>query len=245
MALSVKELASLLSVLSEDTTQTQSFESLATSFHHYFTKQDHFKVGSSIVHTAECLNSPKGLDYFGTENKTVDKEECQRWDSLEPHQHNFSVGFMGLSASEHENYCRNPNDDIMPWCFTVNSRVRFQYCNIQECKKGNDCKITKTGSEYRGKQNRTRGGIPCQRWDTNTPHKPDPDIGFPGATLSAQENFCRNPNKFKSAPWCYTVDPNVRWQTCDIPLCFNGKNAQYLVEMSFKIYLELSELVSN
>lgn len=37
------------SVLSEDTTQTQSFESLATSFHHYFTKQDHFKVGSSIV----------------------------------------------------------------------------------------------------------------------------------------------------------------------------------------------------
>ncbi|XP_065940834.1 CCR4-NOT transcription complex subunit 11 isoform X3 [Magallana gigas] len=49
MALSVKELASLLSVLSEDTTQTQSFESLATSFHHYFTKQDHFKVGSSIV----------------------------------------------------------------------------------------------------------------------------------------------------------------------------------------------------
>ncbi|XP_048727465.1 CCR4-NOT transcription complex subunit 11-like isoform X1 [Ostrea edulis] len=49
MALSVKELASLLSVLSEDTTQTQSFESLAASFHHYFTKQDHFKVGSAIV----------------------------------------------------------------------------------------------------------------------------------------------------------------------------------------------------
>lgn len=39
----------IFSVLSEDTTQTQSFESLATSFHHYFTKQDHFKVGSSIV----------------------------------------------------------------------------------------------------------------------------------------------------------------------------------------------------
>ncbi|XP_069132414.1 CCR4-NOT transcription complex subunit 11-like isoform X1 [Argopecten irradians] len=49
MALTLKELASLLSVLSEDATQTQSFESLAASFHHYFTKQDHFKVGSALV----------------------------------------------------------------------------------------------------------------------------------------------------------------------------------------------------
>ncbi|XP_052801509.1 CCR4-NOT transcription complex subunit 11-like [Mya arenaria] len=49
MALSLKELASLLSVLSEDATQTQSFEQIATSFHHYFQKQDHFKVGSALV----------------------------------------------------------------------------------------------------------------------------------------------------------------------------------------------------
>ncbi|GFN96198.1 Ccr4-not transcription complex subunit 11 [Plakobranchus ocellatus] len=49
-ALTVKELASLLSVLSEDTTQAQNFESLATTFHHYFpNKQEHFKVGQSLV----------------------------------------------------------------------------------------------------------------------------------------------------------------------------------------------------
>ena len=37
------------SVLSEDATQTQTFEVLAAGFHHYFTKQDHYKVGSALV----------------------------------------------------------------------------------------------------------------------------------------------------------------------------------------------------
>ncbi|CAG2188942.1 CCR4-NOT transcription complex subunit 11 [Mytilus edulis] len=36
-------------VLSEDATQTQTFEGLAAGFHHYFTKQDHYKVGSALV----------------------------------------------------------------------------------------------------------------------------------------------------------------------------------------------------
>ncbi|XP_052211827.1 CCR4-NOT transcription complex subunit 11-like isoform X2 [Dreissena polymorpha] len=49
MALSMKELASLLSVLSEDATPSQSFEQIATSFQHYFQKQDYFKVGSALV----------------------------------------------------------------------------------------------------------------------------------------------------------------------------------------------------
>ncbi|KAK7487850.1 hypothetical protein BaRGS_00020897 [Batillaria attramentaria] len=49
MALHVKDLASLLVVLSEDATQTQTFEALSTSLHHYFDKKDFFKVGSAIV----------------------------------------------------------------------------------------------------------------------------------------------------------------------------------------------------
>jgi len=49
MALSLKDLSSLLSVLSEDATQTQSFDALATSLHHYFNKQDYFKVGTALV----------------------------------------------------------------------------------------------------------------------------------------------------------------------------------------------------
>eukprot|EP00105_Crassostrea_gigas_P034028 XP_019918176.1 PREDICTED: uncharacterized protein LOC105317207 [Crassostrea gigas] len=171
--------------------------------------------------SAECLTSPKGFDYFGTENRTVDNIDCQRWDTVKPHQHSFSKGFMGLSASEHENYCRNPDDDKLPWCYTVNSKIKFQYCNIPNCPE-RDCKITEIGINYRGKQRTTRGGILCQRWDRTYPHIPNPSISFAASSLSAQENYCRNPDR-EPAPWCYTMNPTVRWQLCDVPFCFNGK----------------------
>ncbi|XP_052685066.1 uncharacterized protein LOC128164975 [Crassostrea angulata] len=168
---------------------------------------------------AECLSSPKGLDYFGTEKKTVDNIECQRWDKVEQLQHGFSIGFMGLSASEHENYCRNPDGKEMPWCYPVNSTVEFQYCNIPNCPE-NDCKITERGLGYRGKRQTTRDGIQCQRWDSVTPHKPNPKISFPASSLSVQENYCRNPD-YEPGPWCYTMDPHVRWQLCEVPFCYN------------------------
>ncbi|XP_014775637.1 CCR4-NOT transcription complex subunit 11 [Octopus bimaculoides] len=49
MALSLNDLASLLSVLSEDSTKSQTFDNLASTFHHYFQKADHFKVGMALV----------------------------------------------------------------------------------------------------------------------------------------------------------------------------------------------------
>lgn len=105
---------------------------------------------------------------------------------------------------------------------------------------GDECRTSEIGSEYRGKRDRTRDGIPCQRWDTITPHRPDPKISFSGSTLSAQENFCRNPNsKSNLGPWCYTVDPNVRWEMCDIPFCSGKNNKLYL--FCFQTFLHLSK----
>jgi len=49
MTLPQKDLASLLSVLSEDKTATQTFEALASLLHHYFLKNDHFRVGMAMV----------------------------------------------------------------------------------------------------------------------------------------------------------------------------------------------------
>ena len=43
---------------------------------------------------------------------------------------------------------------------------------------------------------------------------------FPDVTLKDASNYCRNPDPTThSAPWCYTMDPDIEWEPCDIPLC--------------------------
>lgn len=39
-------------------------------------------------------------------------------------------------------------------------------------------------------------------------------------------NYCRNPDG-EPRPWCFTTDPNKRWEFCDIPRC--GKSGCHLV----------------
>lgn len=33
-----------------------------------------------------------------------------------------------------ENYCRNPDGEKAPWCFTTNQEVRWEYCKIPSCE---------------------------------------------------------------------------------------------------------------
>jgi len=32
-------------------------------------------------------------------------------------------------------------------------------------------------------------------------------------------NHCRNPDNEPDGAWCYTMNPSVRWQFCDVPSC--------------------------
>nr|AHK09950.1 blood coagulation factor II [Ctenopharyngodon idella] len=78
-----------------------------------------------------------------------------------------------------------------------------------------DCFIN-IGAKYAGKVSVTKSGKACQYWKSNFPHKIDE---FNVTQLKLQENFCRNPDKHKDGPWCFTRDPTVRRETCNVPKC--------------------------
>lgn len=82
-----------------------------------------------------------------------------------------------------------------------------------------DC-VKGRGRFYQGTVNRTKEGLECQYWDSQEPHSHDrpPDV-FP--EIQNAENYCRNAGGEEPSPWCYTMDPKVRWQRCDIPICEN------------------------
>lgn len=36
-------------------------------------------------------------------------------------------------------------------------------------------------------------------------------------------NLCRNPDNSTTGPWCFTKNPSIRYQSCNIPQCSQGK----------------------
>lgn len=86
------------------------------------------------------------------------------------------------------------------------------------------CTTTTRGAEYRGYSNMTMSGRVCQRWEDNTPYVPSPKMQDESRYLwddgrAGAQNYCRNYDD-TDGPWCYTMDPNKRWERCDIPKCF-------------------------
>ncbi|KAG8506007.1 Apolipoprotein(a), partial [Galemys pyrenaicus] len=80
----------------------------------------------------------------------------------------------------------------------------------QDCYQGN-------GASYRGTADTTLTGRKCQAWSSMAPHQHNWTAeAYPDADLSM--NYCRNPSGDPS-PWCFTTDPEVRWEYCRLTRC--------------------------
>ncbi|XP_064877194.1 hepatocyte growth factor-like [Oncorhynchus nerka] len=183
----------------------------------------HQECGLPQCSQVECMRC-NGEDYKGPMDHTENGKECQRWDSSKPHRHPYQpkkYPDKGLN----DNYCRNPDNRLRPWCYTMDPQTPWEYCNISVCDPGNDSDVDATsscfreqGQSYHGTVSVTPSGITCQRWDSQFPHN---------HTYSPQnykckdlrENYCRNPDGAE-IPWCFTTDPNQRLAFCThIPRC--------------------------
>ena len=95
---------------------------------------------------------------------------------------------------------------------SINQHNIFQLAG--DCSVGRvniDC-YENTGVSYGGVVRVTRSGYECQYWNTTENYR---SVGT--------HNYCRNTHG--GAPWCYTVDKEVIWETCDVKICcLKGKD---------------------
>lgn len=101
-----------------------------------------------------------------------------------------------------------------------------------------DC--IRSGSPYLGQISQTVSGRTCQRWNSETPQANTvfENSPFDGdETADTAVNYCREledlkydsegrldenygyPGQYDGKPWCYTMDPEVRWEFCEVPQC--------------------------
>ncbi|XP_056322391.1 muscle, skeletal receptor tyrosine-protein kinase [Danio aesculapii] len=91
------------------------------------------------------------------------------------------------------------------------------YVDIKKDKVTSTCYNDK-GRFYQGTHNVTASSIPCQRWNQQDPHQHRLSVDVIPELRNA-ENYCRNPGGESDRPWCYTTNPNVRWEYCLVPKC--------------------------
>ena len=82
------------------------------------------------------------------------------------------------------------------------------------------------------KQTRTKSGLQCQRWDSQSPHTHifAENQRFPDKNLEDAASFCRCPQRTSYChPWCYTLDSETRREECEMGKLQQG--SPYIYDM--------------
>ena len=83
-------------------------------------------------------------------------------------------------------------------------RSEYSFSHDVGCQEGSP-----PGLDYTGIANMTEDGLACQVWA-------EADSYF---TYLGEHNHCRNPDQDPDGVWCYTTDPDKRWEHCSVPIC--------------------------
>ncbi|RUS70374.1 hypothetical protein EGW08_021860 [Elysia chlorotica] len=112
----------------------------------------------------------------------------------------------------------------LPDCSTLPSKwdqgptcVDSDHHDFAPDKVTDSCYVER-GRWYNGTVSVTRSGHTCQSWDQVSPHAHNRS-GLIYPEVQDGANFCRNPGGEEPSPWCYTTNPTIRFELCDIKPC--------------------------
>jgi len=177
-------------------------------------------IGAGCANSTLCYDGdldPKGATYDGCATTTVSGRTCQHWGSSSPHHHG------NTHLWKEGNHCRNPDGEPRPWCYTTDPDVRWEFCEELRCGAGGPGCVNSTqcydqdldpkGEKFDGCVSTTVSGKTCQAWASTSPHS------HKYTSLWKESNNCRNPSSYDKGLWCYTTDPDVRWELCEDLRC--------------------------
>ena len=108
------------------------------------------KIQENELPNLHCIIG-NGLRYRGYTNTTVSGTKCDMWSNDYPQ-------FNG------HNYCRNPDGQEKPWCFSRDTELGWEQCNIPQCVPSEDVErdlIDHHGLTYKGEALTGLSGKPC------------------------------------------------------------------------------------
>ncbi|XP_039865715.1 hepatocyte growth factor activator isoform X1 [Simochromis diagramma] len=89
----------------------------------------------SLEPETECYSS-RGTGYRGLVGTTVSGARCLPWNSdlLFDELHVGTVIASPVKGLGEHAYCRNPDEDKKPWCYTIkDNAISWEYCDVPSC----------------------------------------------------------------------------------------------------------------
>uniref|UniRef100_A0A671PLD0 receptor protein-tyrosine kinase n=1 Tax=Sinocyclocheilus anshuiensis TaxID=1608454 RepID=A0A671PLD0_9TELE len=170
---------------------------------------------SLLCHATFQDCNPSGL---GPAPKPVCREHCLAVKEL--------YCYKEWRSAEERSHRGFPHSITLPECTSLPSQqadpsscTAVPYVDLNKDQVTTTCYNDK-GRFYQGTHNMTASSIPCQRWNQQDPHQHRLSVDVIPELRNA-ENYCRNPGGESDRPWCYTTNPNVRWEYCLLTLKYN------------------------
>ncbi|XP_034751625.1 muscle, skeletal receptor tyrosine-protein kinase [Etheostoma cragini] len=180
-------------------------------------------VRSLLCHSSFPDCNPSGL---GPAPKPVCREHCLAVKELYCHKEwlvlegssSVQPGFYSSVPGSHSPISLLPNCQALPSLRTdPDACTHVPFVDIKQDEITTTC-YKDRGRFYQGSVNMTRSGIPCQSWSQQIPHQHRLSVNVIPELMNS-DNHCRNPGGISDKPWCYTSNPNIRWEYCAVPPC--------------------------